>query len=129
MESISLDFVVLVMGIHLLIAVVVSITLSITFVGEGFTKFYVVKSLVIETISFLAMVFIDKITEVGLDYWIILIVFIQMLAFCIVAVIKNSSDNAMKMVFVLITVQELFSIIVFFLYYVKNIGLDNLFKN
>lgn len=129
MENIGLNFILLVMGLHLIISVVMSITLSITFVGEGFTKFYVIKSLVIETFSFFAMIFIDKITEVGLDYWIIMVVFGQLIVCVIVAIVKNSDDNGMKMVFVLVTLQELFSVMVFFLYYAKNVGLENLFKN
>lgn len=52
MENIGLNFILLVMGLHLIISVVVSITLSLTFIGEGVTKFYVIKSLVIEAISF-----------------------------------------------------------------------------
>lgn len=52
MENIVLNFILLVMGLHFIISVVVSITLSLTFIGEGVTKFYVIKSLVIEAISF-----------------------------------------------------------------------------
>lgn len=123
---IGLNFILLVMGLHLIISVVVSITLSLTFIGEGFTKFYVIKSLVIETISFFSMIFIDKITEIGLNNWLVMIVFGQLIVFIIVAVIKNSEDNAMKMVFVLVTVQELFSIVVFFLYFLHYTGLESI---
>ena len=126
MENIGLNFILLVMGLHLIISVVVSITLSLTFIGEGFTKFYVIKSLVIEAISFFSMIFIDKITEIGLNNWLVMIVFGQLIVCIIVAVIKNSEDNAMKMVFILVTVQELFSIVVFFLYFLHNTGLESI---